>query len=142
LKNKFFPNFIIFYNFCSPNYSFTGDAKELDNYNFLYCSIKDILVYKENKNSCQIRNKGSNQNNNKILIEYILNNKNKNKNKDSNKAYQELTTILNNKFELALKNFYEDKKGFKIVLKIKIVFFMINILKKRLVFPFWRKMTF
>ncbi len=111
LKNKCFPNFI-FYNFCTPNYSFTGNAKELDNYNFLYFSIKDILVYKENKNNCKIRNKGSNQNNNKILIEYILNNKNKNK---DSKAYQELTTILNNKFELALKNFYEDKKEFKIV---------------------------
>ena len=103
LKNKCFPTFI-FNNFSTPNYSFTGNAKELDNYNFLSYYIKDILVYKEKKN------KGNNQTNNKLLIEYILNNEKKSKDE---KAYQELITLLNNKLEIALTNFYKDKIEFK-----------------------------
>ena len=103
LKNKCFPSFI-FNNFSTPNYSFTGNAKELDNYHFLSYYIKDILVYKEKKN------KGNNQTNNKLLIEYILNNETKSKDE---RAYQELITLLNNKLEIAFTNFYEDKIEFK-----------------------------
>ena len=49
LKYKCFPTFI-FNNFSTPSYSFNGNAKELDNYNFLSYYLKDILVYKEKKN--------------------------------------------------------------------------------------------
>lgn len=49
LKNRCFPNYI-FNNFSTPNYSFTGNPKEIDNYNFLSWTIKDIIIFKQNKN--------------------------------------------------------------------------------------------
>ena len=105
LKNKCFPNFI-YNNFSTPNYSFIGNVKLLDNYNFLFWTVKDILVFKSKKNQ------GNRQNNNKLLIEYILQNKNKNKDKD---AYQELITFLGINLEDALCEFYENKKEFEIM---------------------------
>lgn len=111
LKNKCFPSFV-FNNFSSPNYSFIGNVKELDNYNFLFYSIKDILIYKDNDKKSNKINKGNNQKNNNILIEYIMNNQNKNRDKN---AYKELIDLLNNKLELALINFYENKNAIKTI---------------------------
>ena len=87
LKNKSFPDFV-FNNFSTPNYSFIGNIKESDNYNFLFWLIKDILIYKGINNI-----NGNRQNNNKLLIEYILKNEKKSKDKI---AYQKLIEILNN----------------------------------------------
>ena len=77
IKNKCFPDFI-FNNFSTPNYSFIGNAKELDNLMFLSWTIKDILVYKQNIK------KANRQYNNKLLIEFIENNEKKSK---DNNAY-------------------------------------------------------
>lgn len=102
LKNKCFPNYI-YNNFSTPNYSFIGNTKELDNFLFLSWSVKNILTYKENKN------KANRQYNNKLLIDYIE--KNEKKSKDNN-AYKELINYLNDTFETAIINFYSDKAEF------------------------------
>ena len=81
-------SFLFKNNFSTPNYSFIGNIKESDNYNFLFWLIKDILIYKGINNI-----NGNRQNNNKLLIEYILKNEKKSKDKI---AYQELIEILNN----------------------------------------------
>ena len=103
LKNKCFPNFI-FNNFSTPHYSFIGNVKEVDNYHFLFWPIKDILIYKEKKIEC------NRQNNNRLLIDYILKNKNKNKDKE---AYQELIFFLNNSLENAFLDFYSNTNEFE-----------------------------
>ena len=103
LKNRCFPNFI-FNHFSTPHYSFIGNVKELDNYYFLFWTIKDIFVYKEKK----IEN--NRQNNNRLLIEYIFKNENKNKDKE---AYQELVFFLNNSLENAFLDFYENKNEYE-----------------------------
>ena len=99
LKNKCFPDFI-FNNFSTPNYSFIGNAKELDNLMFLSWTIKDILVYKQNIK------KANRQYNNKLLIEFIENNEKKSK---DNNAYEQLINYLNDTFENAIIGFYEDE---------------------------------
>ena len=49
LKNKCFPYYSK-NNFSTPNYRYTGNPKEKDNFYFLNFSIKDILIYgKDNK---------------------------------------------------------------------------------------------
>ena len=103
LKNRCFHNFI-FNNFTSPHYSFIGNVKELDNYYFLFLTIKDIFIYKEKK----IEN--NRQNNNRLLIEYIFKNENQNKDKE---AYQEIVFFLNNSLENAFLDFYENKNEFE-----------------------------
>ena len=62
LKDKSFPIFIL-NKFSTPNYRFTGNAKQIDNYNFLSWSIKEILIYNENE-KMKIGN---------IIINYLLN---------------------------------------------------------------------
>ena len=42
-KNKIFP-FYSKNNFSSPNYKFTGNPKEKDNFKFLSFKIKDIMI--------------------------------------------------------------------------------------------------
>ena len=99
LKNKSFPNFV-YNNFSTPNYSFIGNTKESDNYNFLFWPIKEILVYKDINNS-----NGNRQNNNRLLIEYILKNEKKSKDKE---AYHELMFLIIN-LKLKFKNFIKMK---------------------------------
>ena len=120
LKNKCFPNFI-FNNFSTPHYSYIGNVKELDNYHFLFWCIKDILVYKEKNNE------SNRQNNNKLLIEYILKNKNKNKDKE---AYQELIFFLNNSLENAFLDFYDNKNEFEKINKDEDCIFYDKFFKK------------
>ena len=50
LKDKCFPIFML-NKFSTPNYRFTGNAKQIDNYNFLSWTIKEILIYNENEKS-------------------------------------------------------------------------------------------
>ena len=61
LKDLCFPNFIL-NKFSTPNYKFTGNAKQIDNYNFLSWSIKEIFIYSENEKN------ENRQYNNKLLI--------------------------------------------------------------------------
>jgi hypothetical protein len=103
LKNKCFPE-LKKNKFSSPNYKYTGNPKEKENYNFLSYKVKDILTYGENKIS---KNR---QYNNNLLIEYIEKNKNKAKDKIS---YEELICVLFQPLEKAIEDFYNDKKEFE-----------------------------
>ena len=102
LKDKCFPIFML-NKFSTPNYRFTGNAKQIDNYNFLSWTIKEILIYNENEKS------ENRQYNNKLLIEYIEKNEKKAKDK---KSYHELLIYLNNKLENAYIEFYGNKSEF------------------------------
>jgi hypothetical protein len=102
LKDKCFPIFML-NKFSTPNYRFTGNAKQIDNYNFLSWSIKEILIYNENEKN------ENRQYNNKLLIEYIEKNEKKAKDK---KSYHELVVYLNNKLENAYIEFYCNKSEF------------------------------
>ena len=103
LKNICFPEFKK-NNFSSPNYKFTGNPKEKENYIFLSWKIKEILTYAEDK-----KNKNRQYNNN-LLIEYIENNRNKAKDKIS---YEKLIYILFQTLEEAIEDFYNDKNEFE-----------------------------
>ena len=120
LKNRCFPNFIL-NKFSTPNYSFTGNPKEIDNYNFLSWTIKEILVYKENKK------KVNRQYNNKLLIEYIEKNEKKSMDK---KAYEELIYYLNSRLEKAYTDFYEDENEFNKICKDEDCIFYDKFFKK------------
>ena len=102
LKDLCFPNFIL-NKFSTPNYKFTGNAKQIDNYNFLSWSIKEIFIYSENEKN------ENRQYNNKLLIEYIEKNEKKAKDK---KSYQELIIYFNKKLENAYIEFYDNKNEF------------------------------
>ena len=102
LKDKCFPIFML-NKFSTPNYRFTGNAKQIDNYNFFSWSIKEILIYNENEKN------ENRQYNNKLLIEYIEKNEKKAKDK---KSYHELVVYLNNKLENAYIEFYCNKSEF------------------------------
>ena len=102
LKDLCFPNFIL-NKFSTPNYKFTGNAKQIDNYNFLSWSIKEIFIYYENEKN------ENRQYNNKLLIEYIEKNEKKAKDK---KSYHELLIYFNKKLENAYIDFYDNKNEF------------------------------
>ena len=102
LKDKCFP-ILMLNRFSTPNYRFTGNAKQIDNYNFFSWSIKEILIYNENEKN------ENRQYNNKLLIEYIEKNEKKAKDK---KSYHELVIYLNNKLENAYIDFYGNKSEF------------------------------
>jgi len=102
LKDLCFPNFIL-NKFSTPNYKFTGNAKQIDNYNFLSWSIKEIFIY------CENEKKENRQYNNKLLIEYIEKNEKKAKDK---KSYHELLIFFNKRLENAYIEFYDNKNEF------------------------------
>ena len=120
LKNKCFPNFR-FNNFSTPNYSFTGNPKEIDNFLFLSWSIKDILIYKKDKN------KANRQYNNNLIIQYIE--KNEKKSRDLN-IYKELINYLNDTLENAIIDFYENKNEFNKINQDEDCIFYDNFFKK------------
>ena len=99
LKNKCFPYYSK-NNFSTPNYKYTGNPKEKDNFHFLYFSIKDILIFgKDNKTQ-------NRQYNNELLIKYIE--ANEHRTLDRN-AYAELISFLNEKLENIITRFYDDE---------------------------------
>ena len=99
LKNKCFPYYSK-NNFSSPNYKYTGNPKEKDNFNFLHFTIKDILIYgKDNK-------KRNRQYNNEILIKFIEMNEYRALDKN---VYDELISFLNDTLENIITHFYEDE---------------------------------
>ena len=121
LKNICFPEFGK-NNFSSPNYKFTGNPKEKENYNFLSFKVKDILTFAEDKKS---RNR---QYNNNLLIEYIENNKDKAKDKIS---YEKLICVLFQTLEEAIEDFYNDKNEFEKISKDQNCLFYDKYFKKK-----------
>ena len=103
IKNKCFP-FYSRNNFSSPNYKYTGNPKEKDNFIFLSFKIKDIMVFGKNKA------KFNRQYNNELLINFIEENEDKAIDKS---AYKELVQFLNEKLEDAIIQFYDDEKEYK-----------------------------
>ena len=101
-KNKIFP-FYSKNNFSSPNYKFTGNPKEKDNFKFLSFRIKDIMIYGKNKA------KFNRQYNNELIINFIEENEDRTKDKDTYKA---LIKFLNETLEDAIIQFYDDEKEF------------------------------
>ena len=102
LKNKCFPYYSK-NNFSTPNYKYTGNPKEKDNFNFLHFNIKDILIYgKDIKNY-------NRQYNNELLIKFIEMNEYRTYDK---KAYNELINFLNDKLENIIVQFYDDESEF------------------------------
>ena len=99
LKNKCFPYYSK-NNFSTPNYRYTGNPKEKDNFYFLNFSIKDILIYGKD-NITQNR-----QYNNELLIKFIE--ANEHRTLDGN-AYVELINFLNEKLENIIIRFYDDE---------------------------------
>ena len=103
IKNKCFP-FFSRNNFSSPNYKYTGNPKEKDNFIFLSFKIKDILIKDKDKTTF------NRQYNNDLLISFIE----KNEEKAIDKiAYKELIQFLNEKLEDVIIQFYDDEKEYK-----------------------------
>ena len=102
-KNKCFP-FYSRNNFSSPNYKYTGNPKEKDNFIFLSFKIKDIMIKDKNKATF------NRQYNNELLINFIEENEDKAIDKS---AYKELVQFLNEKLEDAIIQFYDDEKEYK-----------------------------
>ena len=103
IKNKCFP-FYSRNNFSSPNYKYTGNPKEKDNFIFLSFKIKDILIKDKDKTTF------NRQYNNDLLISFIE----KNEEKAIDKiAYKELIQFLNEKLEDVIIQFYDDEKEYK-----------------------------
>lgn len=132
LKNKCFPNLVL-NNFSTPDYYFIGNPKQEDNYNFLSWSIKDILIFRENKN------KYNRQFNNKMIILYIEKNGNKSKDKD---AYNELINYINCKVEDAFLDFYENKNEFEKICSDKDCIFFDEFFKRETGFSLLEKNGF
>ena len=132
LKNRCFPNFVL-NNFSTPDYYFIGNPKQEDNYNFLSWSIKDILIFRENKN------KYNRQFNNKMIILYIEKNGNKSKDKD---AYNELINYINCKVEDAFLDFYENKSEFEKICSDKDCIFFDEFFKRETGFSLLEKNGF
>ena len=114
LKNKCFP-FYSRNNFSSPNYKYTGNPKEKDNFIFLSFKIKDIMIFGKNKA------KFNRQYNNELIINFIEENSNRAKDKN---IYKELIKLLNETLEDAIIQFYDDENEFnKIKNNSKFIYF-------------------
>ena len=121
LKNLCFP-YCKNNKFSTPNYKFTGNPKEKDNNIFLFWKIKQIMEYKSDKE------KQNRQYNNKLIINYIENNR---KNAEDKNAYEELLSFLNETtLEEAFIKFYEDKKQFENINKNKKCIYFDKFFKK------------
>ena len=102
LKNKSFP-FYSKNNFSSPNYKYTGNPKEKDNFNFLSFTIKELLIYGKDKL------KYNRQYNNEKLIIFMEDNESRAEDKN---AYKEMMQFLNNTLEEAMMQFYNEEEEF------------------------------
>ena len=92
------------FNFSSPNYKYTGNPKEKDNFIFLSFKIKDIMIKDKNKETF------NRQYNNELLINFIEENEEKAIDKI---AYKELVQFLNEKLEDAIINSMMMKRNIK-----------------------------
>ena len=102
LKNKSFP-YCSRNNFSTHKYKYTGNPKEKDNFNFLSFTIKEILIYGQDKA------KFNRQYNNKQLIIFIEENEEKAYDKI---AYKELIEFFE-KLEDDIIQYYDDKTVIK-----------------------------
>ena len=132
LKNICFPDYNK-NNFSSPNYKYTGNPKEKENYNFLSYKVKDILVYGENKN------KQNRQYNNNLLIDFIEKNKAKAKDKI---CYEKLIFVLFQPLEKAIEDFYNDENEFEKINQDKKCLFYDKYFKKETNFSLLEKNGF
>ena len=103
LKNICFPQFNK-NNFSAVSYLYTGNAKQKDNYKFLFFKIKELLILGKDEN---LQNR---QYNNELLIKYIEKNEKKAMNKQ---FYLELVNFFNCSVEDELINFYQDKNEYE-----------------------------
>ena len=120
-KNKCFP-FYCKNNFSPPNYKYTGNPKEKDNFKFLSFRIKDIMIYGKNKA------KFNRQYNNELIINFIEENEDRAKDKD---AYKQLIKFLNETLEDAIIQFYDDEKEFTNKIKNNFKFIYLDKFYKR-----------
>ena len=103
LKNRCFPYYSK-NNFSTPNYKYTGNPKEKDNYIFLSFTIKELLIYGKDKE------KYNRQYNNELLISFIEDNESRATNK---KIYKELINFLYEKLEDVIIQFYDDEEEYR-----------------------------
>ena len=114
LKNKSFPYYSK-NNFSTPNYKYTGNPKEKDNFNFLSFTIKELLIYGKDKL------KYNRQYNNEKLIIFMEDNESRAEDKN---AYKEMMQFLNNTLEEAMMQFYNEEEEFdKIKSNSKAIYF-------------------
>ena len=95
------------------------------------CKIKELLIFGKDE---KIKNR---QYNNKTLIIFLENNEAKTKDKE---AYFELVKFLNESVENELFKFCKNKEKWKILIKIRNAYYLINTLKMKQVFLFWKIM--
>ena len=89
------------YKLSLPNHiSFTGNSKELDNYHFLFFTVKDIFCYYKNEKS-----KNSLQKKNKNIIDEIQTFIDRN----GNAKYDKIKTFFTMTLERAYEMYYESK---------------------------------
>ena len=132
LKDICFPSFSL-NKFSTPNYIYTGNPKEKDNYMFLFWKIKDILIYGENKSTT------NRQYNSKLIIKYIENNEKKCIEKI---VYKHLINYLNNNLENAYIDFYNDNDEFYNLLSDKDCIFYDKFFKEETGFSLLEKNGF
>ena len=124
LPNKEFKNKKIF----KPNNEyFTSNAKEEDNYIFLYMKLKDIFCYIKNDNKSQGI---SLQKSNKQLIDMILNYFEQ-KGNNYSKDYENLKKYLNMSMEEYIKIYYDTDEFKKFCKEEKIQFYEKEFIKEK-----------
>ena len=103
LKNKSFPYYSK-NNFSTPNYKYTGNPKEKDNFIFLSFTIKELLIYGKDKL------KYNRQYNNEQLIIFLEDNESRAEDKNE---YGKMKKFLNSTLEEAIIQFYDDEEEFE-----------------------------
>lgn len=109
------------------NESFTANAKEKDNYNFLFMPLKEVFCYVRNEKSDQGI---SLQKSNKILIEEILNYINM-KGDNIPQELENLRKYLNMKVEDYIKIYYDTEEFKKFCKEDKIKFYEKEFIKEK-----------
>lgn len=109
------------------NESFTANAKEKDNYNFLSMPLKDVYCYVRNEKSTQGI---SLQKSNKVLIEEILNYINM-KGDNIPQELENLRKYLNMKVEDYIKIYYDTEEFKKFCKEDKIKFYEKEFIKEK-----------
>ena len=123
-----FPKELKLKKICKPNNeSFTSNAKEKDNYEFLSMPLKDIYSFVKNSN----KEKGIGlQQNNKIVIDKMLRFIKENKNKE-NKDYLNLEKYLNMNMEEYINIYYESEEFKNFCKDEKIQFYEKEFIKEK-----------
>ena len=123
-----FPKELKLKKICKPNNeSFTSNAKEKDNYEFLSMPLKDIYSFVKNNK----KEKGIGlQQNNKIVIDKMLRFIEEKKNEE-NKDYLNLEKYLNMNMEEYIKIYYESEEFKNFCKDEKIQFYEKEFIKEK-----------